>query len=420
MTLKLLGTICVAAGAALVLTTAAAAQDPDSWCGSKVGDECCMPSNNPAFCLDNLTCVDGVCQDFTQATDIDKMPIMTMEMRVTSCNDSSAILMGGSGPTYSVTIGNSGPFYIDTFNTLFLAGAVDRFGLRVPGVGKLSDIEDVSLVVQNADICVSRVELIINDRVMFDKEYSPFQRLIGTHYPISRDQLVLSGDELRSFWRQMDPARSCAIPDGIDGTDLERTIVAVLGDSLTKAGGSRTDSNPKDPNSGTFTTLKWAEFRGDDFVRTSSSGDSTVHVDARFHASVNVTVKGAPFGADAGITMRIGFDITPSCRDDDPNDGNVDNALSLDVSAISVDEIDGDILTDLVVSLVEPESDIAKALNERLNEVRSSFSNVVRGLQLCPPIVVQGAPASITFPIDPFTLVIAQGLNNGQPLTICR
>jgi hypothetical protein len=63
---------------------------------------------------------------------MDKLPVMTMDVRVTSCNDSSQILMGGSGPTYWVDMGTGSRFYVSSPNNLFQAGNVDILGVRFP------------------------------------------------------------------------------------------------------------------------------------------------------------------------------------------------------------------------------------------------------------------------------------------------
>jgi hypothetical protein len=105
-------------------------------------------------------------------------------------------------------------------------------------VNKLEDVQSLTLGVDNADICVSKLELIVNDWILFSKSYDPDSHLIGSRYPTNESWVTVTGDELRTFWRQLDASQTCAIPSGISGSALQRALTGVLGDALIEAGGS--------------------------------------------------------------------------------------------------------------------------------------------------------------------------------------
>jgi hypothetical protein len=122
---------------------------------------------------------------------------------------------------------------------------------------------------------------------------------------------------------------------------------------------------------------------------------------------------------DAHVTVQIAFDITPACGDPDPNDGVTTNAVSLQISPISVTNIDGDVVFDVILAIVSPESEIAQGLNNRLDAVKDAFSNVVGGLPLCPTFAVDsGSPAGVEIQVDPTALELAALA--GIDLSICR
>ncbi|HEX4352193.1 MAG TPA: hypothetical protein VHZ95_04750, partial [Polyangiales bacterium] len=128
---------------------------------------------------------------------------------------------------------------------------------------------------------------------------------------------------------------------------------------------------------------------------------------------------GSELGLDASVTVRIGFDITPSCTSSDPTVAN-SNSVSLNVSPITVQGVDDDdVIVNAILGIVSPESAIASGINARLQAFKDSFGNVVNGLTVCPAFEVQNSsPAGIAIQIDPLLLALAEA--NGANLSICQ
>jgi hypothetical protein len=316
--------------------------------------------------------------------------------------------MGGSGPRYWVDLGTGSRFHIESPTHLFQAGAVDEVGLRVPGVRSLADVQSLTFGIENADMCISKLELVVNDWSIFQKTYDTPLHLIGSLYPLEVDQFTISGDDLHNGWRRYDTSQICAIPSTIAGGALQREIMGVLGDALYNAGGTTSGS----------TRINDASFGDGDYVNTSPGQNGALHVDARFHADVNYSV-GSELGLDASVTVRIGFDITPSCTSSDPTVAN-SNSVSLNVSPITVQGVDDDdVIVNAILGIVSPESAIASGINARLQAFKDSFGNVVNGLTVCPAFEVQNSsPAGIAIQIDPLLLALAEA--NGANLSICQ
>jgi hypothetical protein len=379
--------LAIVTAVCLQVTQLAYAQFDNPGCGH-LGEPCCTGLNGEDTCQSPLTCDNGGCQDFSQPTKLQDLPVLTLDLVITSCDDASKILMGGSGPSYYVEMGTGDRMFVDP-QGLFQVGATDAIGVRLNGVTHVRDIQEITLGVWNADICISRLQLLVNGWNLFTKDFNPAQHMIGTHYPISESVLTLSGAELRNTWNRFPGHDTCVIPEAIEGTSLQRELRAVLGDALFQAAGS----------SASGVTVKKAYYGGG-FLRTSKLNASTLHVESKFDTDVNA------HGFESTVSVTIDFDITPKCA---PSGDNVfDNAVSLDISPIHVKDVDGNILEDLVIAIASPENSIQNMLNQRLDMVRESFKTIARNLQACPAFVIDdNTPPSVNLEIDPFLLQFA-------------
>jgi hypothetical protein len=360
-----------------------------------------------------LTAASGV---EAQYTDLTKLTAITLDLRVTSCNDPSRILMGGSGPAYYIETtaidGTLSRQWVSVPETLFQPGQVDTLGFRPAGIVKLSDFERIRLGVLNADICIDKIELIANDFVVFDWTYEGGEHLIGSRYPISESWLDIVKDNLRPVIHRhgIPPAGDaiCALPSGISSPALQRTIQGILGDAVFRSGGTvSTDAD------GNRTRINWAEYLPGDFTGLSRSGDGdgAIHVDTRFHAGTNWTA-GSAFGVDADVMVSMSFDITPVCSDPDNDASTYNSVLGLSVSPVNVTKVEGsDFIMNAVIGIVSPEGQIGATVNAKLDELRGKLSSVVQGLPICPRFTVAD-DGSIETGVSPEFLLTVLGPDN--------
>jgi len=358
--------------------TAANRCDDGRLCGSS--NRCTIPSGGRDQPCDGddgcgastLTCITGMCRDRT----IESLPLATLDLRVTTCNDSSWNKQN-SGSRLTVNLGTD-DFQIEVPGTELRNNTVDTFGLSPMDVTTLGDIRQLELEIYNRDWCVSKVELIANGSdVVFSKSYSSPVHLLGTYPQHMRDWLTIPRDELRTFWTTRDSAPFCDAPAQMSGAAIERKIAGMIGQVLL--------------NSDDFT----GDFdQGGGFVRFRRVDATTARLSARAHVSKVVNGIGN-VGVDVEFSFTLGFVCTGS-------------TVALNMSKITVDDLDGNFAYDVlniasIGFLDEVGISVAEVLvNNATGSIRESLEALVEDLPFCPPLALDTAAPpnlNITLPI---------------------
>jgi hypothetical protein len=178
-----------------------------------------------------LGCVAGTCRNTT----IEYADLLTLDLEVRTCTDAA----WARGARLSLDLGTGTKFQIHAPGTHGGPGQTDTYGLRVPGVERLSDINRFWLYADGARTCIDRIRLYGNGVKVFEKTFSPAELLDPT-YPFSYDVMTISRDELRGYWTGINSDPICRVPAQIGGPQLERSIVGAIGHVLRDPGEKHT------------------------------------------------------------------------------------------------------------------------------------------------------------------------------------
>lgn len=347
-------------------------------CGST--NKCTIPSGalNQVCNADNtcntagLGCIAGTCRDTT----IEKLPLSTLDLRVTTCDDPSWNLQS-SGSKLFVNLGTD-DIQIEVPGTELTNNTVDTFGLSPMDITRLGHIRQLEIEVRNRKWCVKKVELIANGSdVVFSKSYASPQYLLAT-YPIDVSRITIPRDELRTYWTTRNWAPYCDAPTRLSGAAMERKITGLIGQVLV-------NSDDFDGN-----------FNHGGFVRYRRVNDATGRLSARAYVETYVNGIG-----NVGVSVELSFTLTFACTN---------GTIGLSMSEISVDDLDGDfgydVLNIATGGLVEAIGTAAAQLilNDATGSLRESFDSLSADLPVCPPLALDTAAPpnlNITIPIDP-------------------
>jgi hypothetical protein len=318
-------------------------------------------------CKSGLECIASTCRN----TKIEKLPLLTLELRVKTCNDSSWVnYFNGSG--FSVML-NDNTFWVEVPGNELRPGTTNTFGLRIPGIGRLGDVRQLSVILNNAKWCVDRVELLANSRVVYSKTFSP-SFYDNSQWPNPYHPAIsISRDELRTHWTQLDPTTFCASPSTISGAAFQRMITGVIGNTLV-----------------TSTDFSGGDFDSGGFVRNSRLDSTTIKTNAKY----KVTVNKAGFIFD--MKQEISFTLRPTCSTNT-------RSVSIAMSPISVVSLEGDVAYDILngasaglVGVIATVQSYAM-INDNLHSFRTQLQNLVNKLPACPTFGVDAAsPPNIT------------------------
>ncbi len=357
--------------------------------------------NGPA-CRGERACIDGICRN----THIENLPVLTAELRVKTCNDTSWVSYG-SGSNFSVGLGTTktlvnnpddpnddqvvpANFYIEVPGKELQAGRTDTFGLKLPKIKTVGDIKELRGTLNAGAWCTDKIELLINGMVLFSKSYSPALKVSARYPTPTRTAFAIPQNELRTFWSQLDFATMCQAPASISGASIQRTITGILGDAL-----KTTDD------------ITNGDFDKGGSVTMSRDDASTLRARAIYDATVNA-------GLEVDIQQTIDFTLAPTCTN---------GTINMNMSPIRVRDIDGDITYELANILTSGWLEFGAVklsqdgLNDNLGGLRGSLQELVKDLPLCPGFSIDTAsPPNVQIDYSALALL---GLDRTQ-LDICK
>jgi hypothetical protein len=314
-----------------------------------VGQAC----NVDGSCNSGSACISGTCRDTT----VEKLPLLSLDLRVTTCNDSKWNISTG-GSSLWVNLGKN-DFYIEVPGKELSNDTTDTFGLNPSGIKRLKDITKLDIHIYNRDWCVSKVELITNDNVVFSKSYSSPLYLKATN-PYSQAVLSIPRDELRTYWTTHSRTQLCAGPAKMSGGAISRKIVGALGNSLVTS----------DEIIG--------DFDQGGSVAVTKVNSSTVKATAVFEATKFVSGIG-----DINATLSTNFTVGFACSN---------GAISVKMSSVNVTDVDGGLATDILKLFTLGISNVAFSaiaesfIDKEQASLASSLDTVIDGLPACPTL----------------------------------
>jgi len=310
-----------------------------------------------------LACVAGTCRDTT----IEGLPLVTLDLRLTTCND-SGWLSNNSGSRLWVNLGTS-DFFVEVPGAELGPSTTSTFGISPARIKRLRDITKLDIGIRNRDLCLTRAELLANNKVIFSKSFSPTEFMRGTN-PFHEDHLVFSQDELRADWTVRSQNTHCTSPSRFSGVALERKITGLVGNALITSTQAKGDF---DGNGGRLrltrlnasTVRATTRFEGTKFIE--GIGNVTADIDGRFDTSI--TCSGS-LGQAVISANASPFTVT-----------DVSGNLALNVLDVFTVGIAG-----LIASIT-----IESEINDNLGGLNSTLGTLAKGLPICPPLAFDTA-----------------------------
>jgi hypothetical protein len=172
----------------------------------------------------------GECRDVT----VENLPIITAELAVHTCNNASA-------PTANskyVSLTPGGQYFLDHPGSDTALNTTDHWGLVVPGIEKLGDIEQLSLSLFSYGTgatdswCFDHVELIVNGTPVFLRDYTGGRWIGGTNSNVA---VLATPQEMRLALLKNGRDAMCALPTEMKYGHVRRMIEGALGNTFQRS-----------------------------------------------------------------------------------------------------------------------------------------------------------------------------------------
>jgi hypothetical protein len=267
-----------------------------------------------------------MCRDMT----IENAPVMFAELFVHTCNSTSA----GSEADKWVALTRDYRFgtaangaYIPMYDVYWLdkpyadaqQNSGDYYGVRIPGIQQLSDIDQLTLGIDGPGAgdrwCVDRVSLAVNGIQVFTKSFPN-----GLNFVAGGAQklyVVATEAELRAAYANASRNALCGLPSSITYQQLQRQVEGIYGDVISRV---RLADTVHVPNADDFGTW-WGSGGGVTITRLNDNAakirmqfrvqenevagwQATVVVEMEARMSCNYTVHEATGSSTSGWDIR--------------------------------------------------------------------------------------------------------------------